>query len=220
MEETIVLAFDIERTGPKIKHDTIGIGMSVVNSKFEELDSLFLNSYIEGEVKFNKRCYNEFWSKHLDSLEKMKYSGEKSFQERQKEIITEFQNFRKKWEQYSEDNGLKFELVSDNNVFDGGFINELIYKYLPNDLPIPYNAGNKQYSCFWETYSQQRSLLFMVDPDFKSNWGFPQRIAEIYELPKPLRLHDHNPVNDAYTIAYDQQVLLGIKNNTIKKKYK
>src|SRR4029079_18397370 len=110
-------------------------------------------------------------------LDKMKYYGDKNFQERQKEIITEFQNFRKKWEQIAENNDLNFELVSDNNVFDGGFINELIFKYLPKDLPIPYNAGNKKYSCFWETHSQQRALLFMVDPNFNSDWGFSQRIA-------------------------------------------
>lgn len=108
--------------------------------------------------------------------------------------------------------------MTDNNVFDGGLVNELIKKYLDVE-PIPYSASEPQeYKPFWETFSQQKGLLAAVDPSFKSDWGLTDRIFQLYDVQKPSVNHDHNPVNDAYTIAYDQQVLFGIRDGRIRKR--
>lgn len=210
---TIVLAFDIERSGAGIQHDTIAIGASVVDHEFKELDSLFLPGYTD-ETKFEQRCMDEFWSANKAILETLRYSGPLTYQERQKEMIIEFQNFRKKWEDYARTNNLNIELVSDNNVFDGGFINKLIGDYT-GDMLIPYSASGRKFSPFWETHSQQRGLLMAVDPNYNKNWRYNKRICEIYEVSKPNRKHDHNPANDAYTIGYEQQVLLNIQSGRI-----
>jgi hypothetical protein len=209
--KSLVLAFDIERSGATNKYDTIAIGASVVDGDLNELDTLFLPAYYPDDTTFEKRCWDEFWSKNKDKLELLKYNGSLDYFERQEEMIEEFQAFRRKWETYAAENNMKLELVADNNVYDGGFINQLIEAYT-NDLPIPYTASTKKYSAFWETHSEQRGLLFAIDPTYNKSWGFSNRIAELYNLPKPVKAHDHNPANDAYSIAYDQQVLLGIRN--------
>lgn len=214
MTKTIVLAFDIERSGAKAEHHTIAIGASVVDENFTELDVLFLPGYVEGKTKFETRCWDEFWSYHEDKLEELKYTGKLTFEERQREMIELFQEFRAKWEGLASQNDWQLEIVADNNVYDGGFINLLLFEHT-NDMPLPYNTSGK-YRQFWETHSEQRGLLMAIDPEFKGKSGFSNRLKDIYDVPEPEREHDHNPANDAYTIAFEQQVLLGIRDGRIK----
>lgn len=211
------MAFDIERSGGRNEHETIGIGATIVDHNLNELDSLFLQGYFPKSTNFEQRCWEEFWSKYEDKLNILTYEGPLTKEERQQEMIIQFQQFRKKWEKYAVDNGIELLLVSDNNVYDGGFINDLIYRYLPNTLPIPYSTAAK-YRPFFETHSEQKGFLMAVDPHFDQNWGFQKRIGELYEVPKMKRKHDHNPANDAYTIAFEQQVLFAIQRGDIKRK--
>jgi hypothetical protein len=210
--EKIVLAFDIERSGCGKEHDTIAMGASVVDSNMNELDNFFFKCYIPGETNFEQRCMDEFWSKNLEVLKTLEYHGDKTKKVLELEMITGFQNFRKKWELFAEENGKTLVLASDNKVYDGGFVNQLIFEHLPGTLPIPYSAGKQKYSAFYETHSEQRGLLFSVDSGYDKNWGFTDRIIELYSgMPEPKKMHDHNPANDAYSIAFDQQVLFGIR---------
>lgn len=216
-QKTLTLAFDIERSGGTDKYDTIGIGASVVDNRFAELDNLFLPGYIPGETVFETRCWEEFWSKNRDILSKLEYTGPKNKKGRELEMIQEFQDFRRRWEDYAVENECKLETVSDNNVFDGGFINQLIFDNLPDTMPLPYDSKGK-YKPYWETHSVQRGLLMAVDPEFKNDWGFTERIMELYKVPKMRRNHDHLPNNDAYTIAFENQIILGIRDGYIKRK--
>lgn len=211
----IALAFDIERSGGTNKHDTIAIGASVLDEDFNELDSLFLPGYVSGETQFEPRCWEEFWSKNTDVLNIIKYTGNLSYSDRQKEMIEAFQAFRCKWEELCESNGHELILVSDNAVYDGGFINQMIFTHIPDTLPIPYSAKKQKYKPFRETNSILRGILFVADPDYTSQFGLSRRIAEIYDVPTPIAKHDHNPANDAYTIAYDFQVANAIAKGTI-----
>lgn len=154
----IVLAFDIERSGATGEYETLAIGASVVDNEYKELDRYYCNCYFPKETKFEPRCWDQFWSKNLDALEYIKYTGDKTKTEREREMIEGFQNFRAKWEKYAEDNKQEYYLVSDNNVYDGGFINELIYKYMPETLPIPYYASNKSYESFFESHSMAKGF--------------------------------------------------------------
>lgn len=211
--EKIVLAFDIERSGSGLENDTIAIGASVLDSEFNELDRYLFKCYKEGETVFEPRCWTEFWEKNLDVLENLKYTGTKTKKELEFEMIVGFQEFRKKWEIYCEENNKTLVLTSDNNVYDGGFINLLIFEHLPGVLPIPFSAGKQKYSSFFETHNQQRGLLMSVDPSYEKEWGYTDRIFELYPtLPKPEKKATHNPADDAYTIAFDQQVLFGINS--------
>lgn len=227
---TYVLAFDIEKSGATDQYPIIGIGASVVDENFRELDRLFLPGYFPGKTPFEPRCWDEFWNKdsNKQQLADLEYKGPKSPEERQVDMIKVFQVFRRRWEEQCDKAGIKLELVSDNNVFDGGFINNMIYRHLPKTLPIPYSAATKQegtqtYSSFWETFSQQRGILMVVDPEFAltKEWGYSNRIKELYDGIPELKInHDHNPANDAYTIACDQQILFGIAQGRFKLKPK
>jgi len=218
--DIIVLAFDIERSGGRTCDDTIAIGASVVGPDLTELDSLFLPGYFgKDQTHWEEACWEEFWSEHLVTLTLLVYNGDLTKAERQREMIKRFQLFRSKWERIAQDKGCKLELVSDNNVFDGGFINQMINEHYPDALPIPYTSnvgihGNKSqnYKRFWETHSEQRGLLMAIDPEYKKGGGYARRIEELYQIPPSSRLHDHDPSNDAYTIAREQQILLGIRD--------
>ncbi len=221
MKMTFVLAFDIERSGSGKDNHTIGIGMSVVDSNLKELDRLFLPGYVEKDVVFEERCVKQFWSKHPSKLEVLRYNGPLNFKERQREMIVSFQNFRRKWERKAKETRTSLQLVSDNNVYDGGFINEMIFEYT-DDFPIPYTASSTRtkpneadYEAFHETHSIQRGLLFSVDKKYMSEWSHGKRISELYDLPQFEKVHDHNPANDAYSIACDMQVLFGIRDGVI-----
>lgn len=215
--KTYVLAIDIERSGARYEHDTVGIGAVVVDGDLKQLDSLLLKGYVPNETKFEQRCMSEFWSNHPETLEMLTYDGELSKVEREKEMIELLQEFRAKWEGIAEEDGAKLELVTDNNVYNGGYVNKLINDHT-EDLPIPYNTQRK-YSPFWETHAEQRGLLMAIDSSFEDDWGLYEKINQLYEdLPEIEKTDDHNPVTDAYAIACEQQILLGIRERKYKLK--
>ena len=90
----------------------------------------------------------------------------------------------------------------------------MIHEHLVNVKPIPYTASTGEYSSFGETHSAQRGLLMYVD-QYTKEWGFSDRINELFDVPEQQKAHDHNPANDAYTIAFDQQVLFAIQDGVI-----
>jgi len=212
----LVLAFDIERSGGTDLYDTIALGACVMNDKFEELDRYFYKCYIPTKTVFEKRCYDQFWSKHQDTLTSLEYKGDASKETLEHEMIKEFHDFRKKYETYAEDNGYEFYLVTDNNVYDGGFVNDLIFKYMPHTLPIPYTAKKQEYETFFETHSIEKGIL--LANGISKDWGLFDEIKNLYNVPKCKCFHDHNPANDAYTIAYEMHTLLQIGNCKIGKK--
>lgn len=208
--KTVVLAFDIERAGALDTQNTIAIGASVVDEDLKELDSFETLGYFEGKTQFDPRCWDQFWSKHKDTLEKLKYNGELNQYQREAEMVCGFLEFRLKWEEKAEKEGFKLELVADNNVYDGGFINQMIFEHT-SMLPIPYSVKG-EYSPFWETHSEQRGLLMAVYPEYKSDRGYSARVNRIYNIPESDKESDHTPANDAYNIAREQQVMLGIRD--------
>lgn len=221
MEQTkdnvVVLAFDIERSGGRSQDQTIAIGASVVDSNFIQLDSLFTYSYVPGVTTFEERSWSEFWVNNLDVLSQLEYKGPQSMEEREYEMITQFHEFREKWELKTND---KVILCNDNSPFDVHYINELYGKYMPNVLPMPYTAYSQEYSSLFETHSMQKGLLSVVAPEFTSNWGFTDKIKEIYKIPTmpESMTHNHLPHHDAYTIATEMHILLQIQKGDIKLK--
>jgi hypothetical protein len=211
MKQNIVLAFDIERAGATREYDTIAIGAVVMDSNYNELGRYYFDCYYP-ETTFEPRCYEQFWSKNQNILEKMLYTGPQSKNEREKEMICGFFEFRKKWEQYAETNNMNYYLVSDNNVFDGGFINELMFKHMSDKLPIPYNASKQEYDTFYETHSIMKG--FLLNQRINKEWNLFEEIAKTINVPKCVVNHDHNPANDAYVIAFEMVCLLNYARMT------
>ena len=212
----IVLSVNIKRSGATTEYDTIAIGASVVDAELKELDRYYCNCYFPKETKFEPRCWEQFWSKKLDKLAALTYTGDKSKLEREKEMIEGFQNFRSKWEKKSQEDKLEYYLTSDNNVYDGGFINELIYKHMPNTLPIPYRASNQEYEAFFESHSMAKG--FLLANGIKADWELIDKIRTLYDIPKPISSIYYDPVKTAYTVAFDTQVLFGLYDGKYKKK--
>lgn len=216
--KTVVITVDIERSGRKsYTGQIIGMAWCAVNEKLEVLDSGFYGAYFPGETLFGDSCKVEFWDEHPKKLAALKYDGELNQAQRLNEIVTAFQAFRAKWEKLAKEAGFALELVSDNNVYDGGFVNELIMTRT-TDMPIPYRASDGEYSTFWETHSMQRGLLMAAAPEFDGVWGLSEKVQEVYGLPPSPWKHDHNPLNDALSIAYDAHVLLRIRNEKLQPK--
>lgn len=213
--KTVVLAFDIERAGPTDYQNTIAIGASVVDEDLTELDRMLECGYFEGATKFDQNCWDNFWCKNEKSLKKLKYTGKLDQYQREAEMVCAFLEFRLKWENLTEEKGWKLELVSDNGVYDGGFINQMMFEHT-DYLPIPYNVKDSSWNSLWETHSQQRGLLMAVNPEFRKDKGFSDRINALYSIKKSTIKADHTPANDAYNTARDQQVLLGIRNGKFK----
>jgi len=217
---SIVLAFDIEMSGNNPQEfDLLGLGISVIDENKEELEHQLFPCYFPKQTKFEEKCWDEFWSKHEDKLKLLEYKGNKRKEERLKEVITAFQNIRRHWELTASELKNNYNIVSDNNVFDGGIINHYIIKYT-KDMPLPYTASEGKYSSFYETSSLFKGFLLATDPEFSLNneWGFFKKIQEIHNIPKFEREHDHNPANDAYTIACEFQSVMKICKGTPEKK--
>lgn len=196
----LVLAFDIETSGPNTNYDVIAIGASVIDSDFKELDSLFLPGYSKKETKFEINC-GMFWKENSKVLDTLVYDGELTYQERQKDIIKKFQEFRLKWEIYAKKHKYQLKLVSDNNVFDGGLLNAMITKHLPDQLPIPFTVRSKKYRGLYETTSMRHALMRILQLNTKKE--FFEYLEKNVKHPGKKYEHDHNPAHDAYGIAYD-----------------
>ena len=218
-KETLVLAFDIERSGPFAKNDTIAIGAIVMTSSMEELDRFSYNCYFPSECLMDTIYWETFWIHRISTLNSLKYTGVLAKNDAEYEMIKQFQDFRRNWELYASENNVELALTTDNPIYDGGFINQLIFKYLPTEDPIPYSAsGDHKWRQLWNTDDQQRGLLSFIDPVFRDQFGLSNKIINMFQcvngnkLPPMKITHDHDPVNDAYTIAYDQQLLFGIRD--------
>ncbi len=59
---------------------------------------------------------------------------------------------------------------------------------------------------------------FLLANGINADWGLVDKIRTLYDVPTSIVVHDHNPANDAYTIAFDTQVLFGLCNGKYKKK--
>lgn len=240
----------------------LAIGVNVVDKDLKSLDKLFLPMYVPTypvEKGFkDKRTYEEYWleQNQLPRLKEFEYKGpwimnttakdgtkevmnfENFSSELKREIIEEisiikFQEFRSKWEKKCKEEGKELKLVSDNNVFDGAFINLLIQKYIPEDYPIPYTASKNEsekskkleqnYASFDKTGSMKKGVLAVLLSEEleKQNEKKSKNLHDFFDLPKGEDIkHDHHPVNDAYTIARDAQYIYGIRDGRYTKKRK
>lgn len=230
-KKELIGAIDCERSGGRSKDDTIGWGGSVVGEDGEELDSFFVPGFFPGRTVFEKKCKEEFWDKFPEQLEALRVTGPMAGQPDgddehlretwEKHVYLVMVAFFRKWELYAKENGFQFILASDNKVFDGGFFNEMVAKFDPERLPLPYSFGdNQKYKAFLETNSEMRGFLMGIGAEVARRRGesYGDVIARYYDTSsvKCVHNHTHNPAEDAYSIARDAQVMRGIGAGRIK----
>lgn len=219
-----VLAVDIERAGPTVAFDTIAIGAVVLRyDNFEEQDRLFLPGYFPQQTKFDKDYMDRFWSKHIATLNSLTYHGSSDVRSRQLEMITEFQAFRFKWEEHCEKHNAELILVSDNPLYDGGFLSHMITEHLPDSMPLPYSIKTASYETIYDTYTALHVLRNFMARGFLCGGNFDQLTtreiaARLYQLPQRMSLHTHNPADDAYGAAYDYCMTMAIFRGEVKRR--
>jgi hypothetical protein len=186
-----VLAVDIEASGPSLKKNGIvSIGASILDAFSNEKDSFQINLSLPEGKEYEENCLNEFWLKNIQA-----YNFVQTNATNPKIAMQEFVNFI--------DNAERFEnlkIVSDNPSFDIAWLNHYILEFTER-VPLGYTASN-EYRIIWDTHSMQKTLLAMKG-DSRSEWGLPEKLGL-----KSHWMHDHNPLNDARTIAdYYNQVI-------------
>ena len=175
---------------------------------------------------FEQRCWEEFWSKHPTILKQLVSKGEDLTFLGDYEIArTKLIAFRLKGEIRATEMEHKLVIVSDNVSYDIGMLEKMMEPR--KVLPFVYRLTDEKYNggtpC---THSMQKGLLAAVDPiwlfgdkDVRRGdtewiswleesdptkvewWSMTKRIRYLYHIPKPEVEHDHNPANDAFTIA-------------------
>jgi len=200
----LVYAFDIETGGATYSHPVLSIGATVLDNKYTLLDKKKFNGFgvkdLDQEKEMallEKRCIDEFLSQFPEVLSSSRV--DETFEQAQRNMIVSFIQNRDMWQKYADENKLKFHLVSDNAIFDGGFVNSLITKYIPDKLSLVYNY-KKKYSSVKDVNDISKGLEW-CKPKFLSTFKFQKCQVS----------HDHNCANDAHTIAHRYVNLLSIR---------
>lgn len=221
-----ILAVDIERVNNKV----VAIGACIMAQETGEITKRFKTIGFFPSLA-GGRDYHEFWCRDDETknmLKSLVYSGHATFEQRQEQMIDEFQLFRLDAEQAARERGRTHVLVVDSST-DLTFLSMMIMKHLDANAYLPYSAGvqaSKEVHPFWGelptqtraflshttflTASMQHMLLSMVDPSYSTAWGKSKQVRRLYGIPKPDVNHDHDPVNDAICIAWDYKHLMDI----------
>ncbi len=205
MSQPVLLAVDIERTGDDpIDHSTIALGMCVMHCG-KVLAKRRWNAYSD-DVKFDPRCYREFWCSRVHLLKSFESSGTQYAL--QTEMIRGFQAFRVEWETKAMEMGVGLVLVTDCPEYDIYHLNCAIVR-LTSDPPMPYSAtpNTNKFLRLWSSDSLCRGVLAKLDPEFQSEWGVNSRLRKLLNVKGPDATH--LPEDDAESHAFDASLALG-----------
>lgn len=120
---------------------------------------------------FSSKTWVEFWSTKPEMLKSFRTESKKGILEIEKEAIEQFNEFRKKWEQYAKDNEVELLMCSDNTVYDGYAITYLMNIHLPHLRPLQYaaNKNDEYHGSLRDLGEIQKGILGSVDKEwFKS----------------------------------------------------
>lgn len=67
-QDTVVLAFDVETSGPDfIRNGIVSIGSCVIGLDSKEIDSFQKNMLLQDGRDYDERCLNDFWLKNPEA---------------------------------------------------------------------------------------------------------------------------------------------------------
>ncbi|OJW47189.1 MAG: hypothetical protein BGO67_03685 [Alphaproteobacteria bacterium 41-28] len=194
-----VLAIDIETSGSSFKQNGIvSIGASLQDHNSNELDSFQINLVLPEGRSYEERCVKEFWSenKKIHNFVQQNAVAPKEAMDKFCAFLTEVET------RFSD-----LIVISDNPSFDIAWLNFYLDEYTDR-LPLNY-AENMTYRIIWDIYSMLKVLL-CERGDFESSWELPEKLGLKSKWPA-----DHNPLNDARTIAdYFNQIVKEMKKHS------
>lgn len=232
-DNTLVLAFDIEKLGqysinPIIEIGAVVMGVYPTCTIYDEFSySAFdISKLGTPEYPVEERCMTEFWNKP-ENMEILKAIDNDSFKQNYVEferfmMIRAFLKFLEKWELKCESNGIKLWRTTNNKIYDPAFINQMIEKFFPGVLTFPYRMHNGKYGSLPETHSMQWGFLLSNPRSAKEfrnkSSGLSKGIFKYYDHIPSKVSHDHRAKNDAYTIAHELHVCFAIADGKIKER--
>lgn len=190
-----IFAVDIEHSGFNI----LSIGAVVVDKFGSIVHEFHATCYNKDTTRFSPRCWSEFWSKQPAALESMSKCRLKY--DSISDLVRGFYEF------YVDVWHDDLTFVSDNPSFDIGEINAelkcLGFKSLLYD-------SNGKYHTIVDVFSLQHGIILSLNDGSCPNWNrsafIRENYADVDRYPNPV--HDHNPVNDAHSIAIDYLLCL------------
>ncbi len=183
----ITLSVDIEASGPNYtKHGILGLGWCTRDSA-GNIKSGQINMYLPEGADFEQKCWEEFWSKNLPVLHKLKENAVSPL-----EGITAFINLL---DQLEQDNDVM--IITDNPSFDISYLNYYLATYL-NRNPLTYDSfGN--YRPIFDTDCYTRGVLHM---QYDNKWTSDSDIiAHLNIDTSEFAAHTHTPESDATRIC-------------------
>jgi hypothetical protein len=237
----LTLAYDIERTGAPDGCRVIAIGASVIDETFTERDTFLAACFKPNEALFEWRCVHEFWlgtqlqelaqrrsnaeiaagtnasDTPMHILEKLAALSPGNTQDEAERIaIDGFVAFCIKWETKAREENATLMRCSDNAPFDTTWINKLLAKYRPDILPLPYEFSTGKYARHYDVHQMQLGFLGRQNAELITKyWGCGNAIEALWEVPPKTKQHTHMPDEDAYTIAFDLQVVVAAARGTL-----
>jgi hypothetical protein len=197
------LAVDIEATGQFLtKNAMIGIGSTVMNEKGEEVDNFVGFMKVPNNRTWEQRCVDEFWSKNKETLDYIKERWEDAGT-----VMTKFAGWLNTMDlKYKKD----LAILSNNSGYDFAWIDTYLSEYT-NRSSIYYRLVSDGV-CFdekgvelpesyvyrktWDTPSIFHGSIFEKTGKYEE-WGLVKKV----ECQNNVWENDHNPLNDARTIA-------------------
>lgn len=189
-------AFDVETTGQFLtKNAIIAFGCTVMNENYKEIDSFEGYMNIPDDRSFEKRCYDEFWSKQKEILESIK----KKMQD-PKEVMDKFV----KWMdcidlKYGDD----LIVLSDTAGYDYAWLDMYLslftdrYSLYYRLKDIKDSKRIYEYRRTWDTNSMYNGALMEKKNGKFIEWNLEKELScqtDKFE-------NDHNPLTDARNIA-------------------
>lgn len=187
MKDIAIFAVDIETSGPSFsRNGIIAIGYCVGLLDGTVISKKRICMDLPENSCFNERCWTTFWNFQQDILKELQQNTVTP------ELgIREFSNDLHIFEQL-----YNLKIVSDNPVFDIGFINYYLDKYL-NDKPMYYTRDGLTYRTVYDMNSYNFGVCHQRydQPTIEDS-----EIIEKFGIDLNNVIHDHRPENDAHYI--------------------
>ncbi len=176
----VIIALDIETSGSRVsKNGIIAVGyyIGTIDNREIEKGTIYFN--LENK-EFDDDCKAQFWVKHI---QKQVLAKANQFGLPPDQAIFKLISIIDRMDQI-----YKCDIISDNPVFDCGFINYYLDVYL-NRPPLQYKLGK-----YHRHIVDVRSMIHNRDLWKKTK----EEIRKKY----PNIKHDHDPMNDATYIYF------------------
>lgn len=186
MKPVLIFSLDIETSGPiYTKHGILGIGWCA-GRKDGTFDSGQINMFLPEGTDFEQKCWEEFWSKNISTLQKLK-EGAVSPAEGIKNFISILDGYEQDYD---------VMIVTDNPSFDVGFINYYLATYLGRN-PLTYDSFGK-YRPIFDTDCYTRGVLHM---QYDNKWTSDRDVIAHLNIDiSEFTSHSHTPQDDAIRI--------------------